>query len=256
MLILLSPAKIQNFAPQQLTNTFTQPTFLKEAEKLVHEIRQLSAYELSKLLSINANLGQLNADRYFNWKKPFTPNNAKQAVLAFNGEVFHGLDAKSFSNDDFDYAQSHLCILSGLYGALRPLDLIQPYRLEISTKLQVDTAKDMYTFWGDKLTTWLNKAVNASGKPKTVLNLASGEYFKAINRSTLKAEVIDFEFLENKDDVYKPIVMYTKKARGLMARYVIDNRIEDTEDLRGFSSEGYWYSEKLSGENKMVFTRG
>ena len=256
MLILLSPAKIQNFAPQQLTNTFTQPTFLKEAEKLVHEIRQLSAYELSKLLSINATLGQLNADRYFNWKKPFTPNNAKQAVLAFNGEVFHGLDAKSFSNDDFEYAQSHLCILSGLYGALRPLDLIQPYRLEISTKLHVDTTKDMYAFWGDKLTAWLNKAVNASGKPKTVLNLASGEYFKSINCNMLKAKVIDFEFLENKDDLYKPIVMYTKKARGLMARYVIDNRIEDTEDLRGFSSEGYWYSEKLSSKHKMVFTRG
>jgi len=120
----------------------------------------------------------------------------------------------------------------------------------------VDTAKDMYAFWGDKLTAWLNKAVNTSGKPKTVLNLASGEYFKSINRNTLKAKVIDFEFLENKDDLYKPIVMYTKKARGLMARYVIDNRIENTEDLRGFSSEGYWYSEKLSSENKIVFTRG
>ncbi len=256
MIIVLSPAKIQNFAPQQVINTFTQAVFLKEAEKLVTKIRQFSAYELSKLLSINANLGQINTDRYFNWNKPFTPINAKQAVLAFNGEVFHGLDAKSFSDEDFEHAQSHLAILSGLYGALRPLDLIQPYRLEISTKLQMDSAKDVYAFWGDKLTEWLNKAVNTSGKPKVVLNLASGEYFKAINRSALKAKVIDFEFLENKEDVYKPIVMYTKKARGLMARYVLENRIDNVEDLRGFSSEGYWYSERFSSESKMVFTRG
>ena len=256
MIIILSPAKIQNFASQQIVSEFTQPEYLKETEKIVSEIRQLSAYELSKLLNINANLGQLNADRYFNWHKPFTPKNAKQAVFVFNGEVFHGLDAASFTKEDIEYLQKHLRILSGLYGILRPLDLIQPYRLEISTKLPIENTKDIYNFWGEKLTKSINKAIIDSGKPKVILNLASSEYFKAINRKSLNAEVIDFEFLENKEDVYKPIVMYTKKARGLMTRYVIENRIENLEELKGFASEGYWYSEKLSTENKFVFTRG
>lgn len=255
MLIVLSPAKIQNFAPQQLLKAFTQPEFLKEAEILVQEMRQLSALDLSKLLGINSNLSQLNADRYFNWHQPFTPENAKQAVLVFNGEVFHGLDAGSFSEDDFVYLQSHLRILSGMYGILRPLDLIQAYRLEISTKLQTYKGKNLYAFWGEQLTNSVNKAVKASGQPKVVLNLASGEYFNSIDRKLLKADVIDFEFLEIKDESYKSIVMYTKKARGLMARYIIENRIENTEDLKGFSAEDYWYSEKLSSKTKFVFTR-
>jgi len=256
MFILLSPAKIQNFTPEQLVREHSQPEFLKEAESLVDEIRQLSAFELSKLLSINANLAQQNADRYFNWHQPFTEQNAKQAVLVFNGEVFHGLDARSFSTDDFAYLQSHLRILSGLYGILRPCDLIQPYRLEISTKLQVGNTKDIYSFWGDKITQSINQALAKSLEPKILLNLASGEYFKSINQEILQAKVIDFDFLKNKNDEYKQVVMYIKKARGLMARYVIENRINEVEDLKGFSSEGYWFSERLSTENKFVFTRG
>ncbi|MEI7503833.1 MAG: peroxide stress protein YaaA [Paludibacter sp.] len=256
MLIILSPAKIQNFAPQQLLKSFTQPEFLNEAETLVNEMRQLSAFDLSKLLGINSNLSQLNADRYFNWHRPFTPENAKQAVLVFNGEVFHGLDASSFSEDDFVYLQSHLRILSGLYGILRPLDLIQPYRLEISTKLQTSKGKNLYAFWGEQLTNSVNKAVKASGQPKVILNLASGEYFNSMDRKLLKTEVIDFEFLEIKgEDEYKSNVMYTKKARGLMARYIIDNRIQNVDDLKGFSAEDYWFSEKLSSNSKFVFTR-
>jgi len=255
MLIVLSPAKIQNFSPQHLLKAFTQPEFLNEAETLVQEMRQLSAIDLSKLLGINANLSQLNADRYFNWHLPFTPENAKQAVLVFNGEVFHGLDAGSFSEDDFVYLQSHLRILSGLYGILRPLDLIQPYRLEISTKLQTSKGKNLYAFWGNQLTESVNKAVKASGQPKIVLNLASGEYFNSMDRKMLKADVIDFEFLEIKGEEYKSNVMYTKKARGLMARFIIDNRIENIEDLKGFSAEDYWFSEKLSSQQKIVFTR-
>jgi len=256
MLILLSPAKIQNFMPQQFVTEFTQPEFLKEAERLVHEIRQLSVFDLSKLLSINANLANLNADRYFNWHMPFTMENAKQAVLVFNGEVFHGLDAKRFSSDDFDYLQSHLRILSGLYGILCPLDLIQPYRLEISTKLQIENVKDLYAFWGEQLSQSVNKALIKSGEPKVLLNLASGEYFKSINRKLLKAKVIDFDFLENKNEEYKSVVMYTKKARGLMARHVIKNRIDKIEDLKGFAAEGYWFSPRLSSNEKFVFTRG
>lgn len=256
MLILLSPAKIQNFKPEQLFREHSQPEFMKEAESLVHEIRQFSTLELSKLLSINANLAQQNADRYFNWHLPFTDKNAKQAVLVFNGEVFHGLDARSFSTEDSAYLQSNLRILSGLYGILRPWDLIQPYRLEISTKLQIGNTKDIYSFWGDKITQSINTALVKTGRPKVLLNLASGEYFKSINRKILQAEVIDFDFLENKNNEYKPIVMYIKKARGMMARYVIENRINEVEDLKGFSAEGYWFSERLSTEDKFVFTRG
>ena len=255
MIAILSPAKILNFAPQNFLTENTQPEFLKDAEILMNEIRQLSAFDISKLLSINSNLAHLNADRYFNWHLPFTTENAKQAVLVYNGEVFHGLDAKSFSAEDFIYLQSHLRILSGLYGVLRPLDLIQPYRLEISTKLDTEKGKDVYAFWGEKLTTSLNKALITSGKPKVVLNLSSGEYFKSINRNLLNARVIDFEFLESKNDRYKAIVVYIKKARGMMVRYVIENRIENVEDLKGFSADGYWFSERLSTENKFVFTR-
>jgi len=256
MLIILSPAKIQNFEPQNFTTECTQPEFIKDAECLVKSIRQLSASELAKLLEVNTKLAHQNSDRYFNWHRPFTPANSKQAVLVFNGEVFHGLDAKSLTNDDFIYLQSHVRILSGLYGILRPLDLIQPYRLEISTKLKTAKGIDIYAFWGNKLTQSIQKALAASGKPSVILNLSSNEYFKSINRKQIKANVIDFEFLENKDEKYKPIVMYTKKARGLMTRYVIENRIENVEDLKGFNAEGYWFSHQLSTETKFVFVRG
>jgi len=255
MLLLISPAKIQNLIPQKLEKKFTQPEFLNSAESLVQEIRQLSVIELSKLLNINANLAQLNSDRYFNWHRPFTAENSKQAVLAFNGEVFHGLDANSFSPDDFVYLQSHLRILSGLYGILRPLDLIQLYRLEISTKLPIEKWKNLYAFWGDRITLSINEALTHSGEARVLLNLASGEYFKSVNLKLLDARVINFEFLENKNEGYRSVVMYTKKARGMMARYVIQNRIENTEDLKGFDAEGYWINPQLSGENKLVFTR-
>ena len=256
MLLLLSPAKIQNFSPQQYTKKYSLPEFLDAAEILVDKIKQLSRTELAQLLDINSNLAKLNADRHFNWQVPFTTNNAKQTVFVFNGEVFHGLDAKSFSPGDFDYLQSHLRILSGLYGVLRPLDLIQPYRLDVSTRLKTDAGNNLYAFWQSRITESLNKAVVASGGSKILLNLASGEYFKSISRRQLDAEVIDFDFLENKNDRYTPIVMYIKKARGMMVRYVIQNRIENVEDLKGFSDEGYWFSPQLSTESKFVFTRG
>ena len=246
MLLLLSPAKIQNFSPQHFVKDYTLPEFLAEAEILVSKIKQLSRTELAELLDINSNLAKLNADRHFNWQVPFTTKNAKQTVFVFNGEVFHGLDAKSFSPGDFDYLQSHLRILSGLYGSLRPLDLIQPYRLDVSTKLKTNEGNDLYAFWKDRITQTLNESVLASGGPLVLLNLASGEYFKSINRRKLKAEVIDFDFLENKNDTYKPIVVYIKKARGMMVRYVIQNRIENVEDLKGFNADGYWYNSRLS----------
>ena len=255
MLLLLSPAKIQNFEPQQLTKEYSQPDFLVEAESLIDIIKQLSIPELAKLLEINRNLTQLNVDRIFNWQQPFTPRNAKQAVFVFNGEVFHGLDAKTLTPGDLSYLQTHLRIFSGLYGILRPFDLIQPYRLDVSTKLKTKFGNNLYAFWGSKITDALNKALKASGGPQVLLNLASGEYKKAIRANLLQADIIDFEFLEELDDNYKPIVVYIKKARGMMVRYVIENQIEEIEDLKGFSAEGYWFNERLSSDKKLVFTR-
>jgi cytoplasmic iron level regulating protein YaaA (DUF328/UPF0246 family) len=256
MILLLSPAKIQNFAPQQYVNDHTLPEFLDSAEILVNKIKKLSRAELAEILDINSNLAQLNADRHFNWQVPFTTKNAKQTVFVFNGEVFRGLDAASFTPDDFTYLQSHLRILSGLYGVLRPLDLIQPYRLDVSTKLDTGAGKSMYSFWGSLITGALNQAIKESKGPQVLLNLASGEYFKTINRKKLQAEVIDFDFLENKNGAYKPIVVYIKKARGMMVRYVIQNRIENVDDLKGFNEDGYWFNSGLSTEKKLVFTRG
>ncbi|MDD4971149.1 MAG: peroxide stress protein YaaA [Paludibacter sp.] len=256
MLLLLSPAKIQNFTPQHYIQDFTIPEFIDSAGILAHKIKQLSRTELADLLDINSNLAQLNADRHFNWQVPFTPQNAKQSIFVFNGEVFRGLDAKTFSPDEFGYLQSHLRILSGLYGVLRPLDLIQPYRLEVSTRLKTDKGNNLYAFWKNHITPSLNNAILGSGGPKVLLNLASGEYFKSINRKQLQAEVIDFEFLENRNDQYIPIVMYVKKARGMFVRYVIEHRIENVEDLKGFNADGYWYNSRLSTEKKLVFTRG
>lgn len=256
MLLLLSPAKIQNFTPQHYVTDFTLPEFLNKAEFLVHKIKQLSRNELAELLDINSNLAKLNADRHFNWQVPFTSINAKQTVFVFNGEVFHGMDAKSFSEAEFAYLQSHLRILSGLYGSLRPLDLIQPYRLDVSTRLKTDAGNNLYAFWSNYITQSINDAIKASGGPQVLLNLASGEYFKTINVKKLKADVINFDFLENKNDSYKPIVMYIKKARGMMVRYVVENKIENVEDLKGFNADGYWFNSGLSTEKKLVFTRG
>lgn len=255
MILLLSPAKIQNFESQEVVTEFTQPQFMDDAEILINKIRKLSLAESAKLLDVNSNLAQLNVDRHFNWQRPFTTRNAKQAVFVFNGEVFHGLDAKTLSPDNLAYLQSHLRILSGLYGVLRPFDLIQPYRLDVSTRLKTDEGNNLYAYWGNKITEALNETLKSSRGPKVLLNLASGEYMKSINLKLLQAKVIDFNFLQYKNDEYKPIVMYIKKARGMMVRYVIENRIENIDDLKGFNAEGYWFSPQLSTENKLIFTR-
>ncbi|NDP19723.1 MAG: peroxide stress protein YaaA [Paludibacter sp.] len=255
MLILLSPAKIQNFKPQDFVKSFTLPEYINEAEQLVELLRELSPYELGKLLDINANLTQLNFDRIFNWHLPFTTKNAKQAVMVFDGEVFRGLNPITFSAVDFKYAQAHLRLFSGLYGVLRPLDLIQPYRLEVSSKLKNPLGKNLYDFWKDKVTVSVLSALKSSGKPQLILNLSSSEYFKTLELKSSNIKVIDVEFYEHKVDNLKQIVIYTKKARGLMARYIIQNRIDKVEDLKGFDEAGYWFSPQLSTENKLVFTR-
>lgn len=255
MLIILSPAKIQNFEPQTITSLHSEPQFLREAQQLVDLMRELSPSELAKLLDTNVNLAQLNFDRFFNWHQPFTPENSKQAVLVFDGEVYRGLHAKSFLENDFEYAQQHLRLLSGLYGVLRPLDLIQAYRLEVSSKLKNPSGKDLYAYWREKVTEAIITDLKNAGKPEILLHLASGEYFKTLNLKDKGIRTIDVEFHEYKNDQLKQIVIYTKKARGMMARYVIQNRIEDPEELKGFNEDGYWYSPQLSTENKLIFTR-
>lgn len=255
MLILLSPAKIMDFKSAAHTSVHSQPEFLTEAEQLITLLRELSMEELSKLLDINSNLTLLNFDRIFNWHKPFSTENSKQAALVFDGEAYRGLSAKTLSEEELLYAQKHLRLLSGLYGVLRPLDLIQAYRLEVSSRLANPQGKDLYAFWQEKVTKSILKALKASEGPQLILNLASAEYFKTLNLKAGKTKVIDVEFYEYKNDRFKQIVIYTKKARGMMARYVIQNRIETEEDLKGFNAEGYWYSPQLSTGNKLAFVR-
>ena len=255
MIILLSPAKIQNFKPQDLITDYTKPFFMDEAEQLVELMRDLSPSELSKLLEINSNLSHLNTDRHFNWHRPFSLKNAKQAVLVFDGEVYRGLNAKSLNTDEIAYMQIHLRLFSGLYGLLRPLDLIQPYRIDVSSKLENPNGKDLYAFWKEKVTAKVISDLKKSGKPQVIINLASSEYIKTLNTKSQKLNILDIEFYEYKNDRLKQIVIYTKKARGMMARFVIQNRIEDIEDLKGFSEEGYWYSPQMSTDRKLVFVR-
>lgn len=255
MIILLSPAKIQNFNKQVVTSKYSIPQFLKEASELVELMRQLSQQEITRLLEINVQLTHLNLDRYIRWQLPFTPDNAKQAVFVFDGEVYRGLDASTLSPEETDYMQQHLRLFSGLYGVLKPLDLMQPYRLDVSSKLHNHTGKDLYPFWKKKVTESIANDLKASGEPPLLLNLASSEYAKVIDLKNSKMRMISVEFFEYQDDKLKQIVVYTKKARGMMTRYVIQNRIDNEEDLKGFHDGGYWFNEQLSSKDKLVFVR-
>ena len=254
MLILLSPAKIQNFDKQNICEAHSLPHFMSEAQELVRIMQQLPRSELSKLLEINAQLTQLYADRYLNWHLPFTPQNAKQAILVFDGEVFRGLHANGFDATDFEFAQKSLLILSGLYGALRPLDLIQPYRLEVSSKLKTDYGNTLYQFWKKRLTDYVENHL-LENQSNTIVNLASSEYFKAIDAKKLNVRIVDVEFYQYKNDAYKQIVIYTKKARGLMANYIIKNKLLNADDMKGFDADGYWFSPQMSTNDKFVFVR-
>lgn len=255
MLIIISPAKIQNFKQEKITMGHTMPDFLDEAEDLVNQVRQLSVSALAELLGINTKLAMTNAERFATWHRPFTPENAKQAVLVFNGEVFHGLDVRSLQSNQLAYLQDHLRIFSGLYGILRPFDLIQPYRLDVSDKLNNDSGEDLYGYWKQKVTSKINEALENSGNPETLLNLTSGEYIKCLDRKSIKARIIDVDFYEENPDGFKTIVVYTKKARGMMTRFVIENEIDDPEYLKAFDYEGYYYNRNLSKKDKLIFTR-
>ncbi|MFP6828915.1 MAG: peroxide stress protein YaaA [Gammaproteobacteria bacterium] len=254
MLILISPAKTLDFEAPAKTRTATQPVFLEDAKQLIEELQQLPPDGVSKLMSISSKLGDLNHERFMNWRLPFTKDNAKQSVLAFKGDVYTGLDAEGFSARDFCYAQKHLRILSGLYGVLRPLDLIQPYRLEMGAKFANRRGKDLYQFWDDSITVELNKALNTL-KTDAVVNLASNEYFRAVHRKELQADVISPAFKDLTNGKYKILSFYAKKARGQMAGWIIQNGINDAEQLRKFRVAGYRYSADLSTPYEPAFIR-
>ncbi|MCC0177022.1 peroxide stress protein YaaA [Waterburya agarophytonicola K14] len=260
MLILISPAKTLDFTTPAECDRFSQPAFLSDTEILVKQLRQLSANEISTLMKVSDKLGELNAERYQAWQPSFDNTNAKQALLAFQGDVYQGLNADSFSRSDFEFAQEHLIILSGLYGVLRPLDLIQPYRLEMGTKLTHVKLKDLsantlYEFWQDKLTQAINQQLDKLGNP-IIVNLASNEYFKAVQPKLLTREIITPIFKDWKNGKYKIISFYAKKARGMMSAYIIKNRLEKTEDIKSFREAEYSFNDELSDGNNLVFTRG
>ena len=254
MLTVISPAKTLDYDTPPVTPRHTLPQYLDDSQVLIEQLRQLSPPQISELMHLSDKLAGLNAARFGSWTPDFTPANAKQALLAFKGDVYTGLDAESLSEDDFSYAQDHLRMLSGLYGLLRPLDLMQPYRLEMGTKLANARGKDLYAFWGTRISEWLNQALADQGDD-LLLNLASNEYFSAVKRGALKARVIDTEFRDFKNGQYKIISFYAKKARGLMSRFVIQERVEDPERLKQFDVQGYYYSAEQSSVDKLVFLR-
>ncbi len=253
MLMVISPAKTLDYESPLATETYTQPDFLDDACELIDQLKELEPHEVSNLMSISDKLGQLNAERFRTWHTPFTPENARQAALAFKGDVYTGLDAESFSEDDFAFAQSHLRMLSGLYGLLRPLDLMQPYRLEMGTKFENKRGKDLYAFWGNIITDELNRLL--AKDDGVLVNLASNEYFKSVRKKALDAHIVTPQFKDWKNGQYKMISFYAKKARGLMCRFAIQNRITQADDLKGFNLDGYYFSDEQSSGDNWVFLR-
>lgn len=254
MLIVVSPAKTLDYETPPKTKISTIPDFLDDSQELVNRLRKFSSLDIAELMKVSKKIADLNFDRYEAWNKKFTEKNAKQAVLAFKGDVYTGLDAESFSAADFKFAQKHLRILSGLYGLLRPLDLMQPYRLEMGTKLETDRGKNLYEFWGSTITEGLNKQLKKT-KSEHLINLASNEYFRSVKPKELNAEIITPEFKEYKSGDYKMIGIYAKKARGMLSRYIIQNHLTDPEDIKSFNEDGYKFNKQLSKGHKWVFTR-
>lgn len=252
MKLVLSPAKSLDFESPLPTDLHTEALFLKQAEQLHKVIKKQSAKSLSKLMHISDALGQLNYERNQSWKLPFSTSNARPAAYAFSGDVYKGLDAYTIPKDNINKLQNTVRILSGLYGLLKPTDLIQPYRLEMGTKLAVGKSKNLYEFWKKNITAALNEELKDN---EILINLASNEYFKAIDLKALQAPVIHVEFKDLKNGVYKIISFFAKEARGLMARYIIDTNAQTLDDLKGFDYKGYHFSEPLSKENNLVFIR-
>ncbi|WP_116367840.1 peroxide stress protein YaaA [Parahaliea mediterranea] len=254
MLTVISPAKTLDFDTPPHTRKTTQPQFIGRAAELVEDARGLSPEDIRELMGVSENIAELNHARFMNWAAPFSLDNAKQAVLAFRGDVYTGLDADTLSASQLGWAQKHLRILSGLYGLLRPLDLMQPYRLEMGLKFANRGGKNLYEFWGDAVTQALNASLKQSGSP-VLVNLASNEYFRAVKPKALAADVITPVFKDLKNGKYKVISFFAKKARGQMARYIIEQELDDVAGLKKFREDGYRYNAKASTARELVFTR-
>ncbi|MBP5986407.1 MAG: peroxide stress protein YaaA [Azonexus sp.] len=254
MLLFLSPAKALDYKTPPHIASFTQPAYLKQSESLIKQLRKLSPADIANLMDLSDPLALLNFNRYADWSLPFSPENAKQAVLAFDGDVYDGLSAKTLSADDLDFAQQSVRILSGLYGILKPLDLMQPYRLEMGTRFANKGGKDLYAFWGERLLKAINAELDAMSQPVAV-NLASEEYFKAAVGRKINGRLIQPVFEDWKNGRYKIISFYAKRARGLMTRYAVLNRLSEPEGLKGFDEDGYGFVPEASDDKTWVFRR-
>ena len=255
MLFLLSPAKALDYDTPAGDVPHTQPLFIQQAAELIAVMRDKSPQEIATLMKLSDALSSLNAARYEAWSPQFTAQNAKQAALAFNGDVYEGLNAKTLNTTQLAWAQAHVCILSGLYGVLRPLDWMQPYRLEMGTRLATRKGKNLYQFWGAQIADYLNERAAADVSP-VIVNLASEEYFKAVDRKALKARVVTCVFEEFRGDKYKIISFMAKRARGLMVRYAVENQVTVVDKLKDFDAEGYGFDASASGLDRLVFRRG
>ena len=252
MKIIISPAKSLDFETPVATKLHTQPQFLEDSVKLNKKLKTLSRKKIADFMSISKDLAELNYQRNQDWHLPFSPENAKQAIFAFTGEVFRGIDVTTLNDEKLPLLQDRLRILSGLYGLLKPMDLIQAYRLEMGKKLKVGRTENLYKFWGDKIADSLNAEL---ADDDLLINLASSEYFKAVNQKVLKVPMITPVFKDFKNGQYKTIMTFAKKARGLMVRYIIDNDITTIEGVKGFNIDNYGFSEEMSTETELVFTR-
>jgi cytoplasmic iron level regulating protein YaaA (DUF328/UPF0246 family) len=252
MLMVVSPAKTLDYETDLPIQDFTQPDLLEESQELIDQLKDLTPSDVASLMGLSDKLANLNVGRFAHWKQPFTAENARPAVYAFKGDVYTGLDAYSFSKKDMTFAQKHFRMLSGLYGLLKPLDLMQPYRLEMGTKFKNLRGVNLYEFWGDTITDKINEDLK---KGEVLLNLASNEYFKSVNKKALNGEIITPVFKDQKNGQYKIISFYAKKARGLMAAYVIKNKISNVEDIKKFDTSGYRFDETMSKPKEWVFIR-
>jgi cytoplasmic iron level regulating protein YaaA (DUF328/UPF0246 family) len=252
MLMVVSPAKTLDYESELPIQESTQPEMLEESQQLIDQLKKLTPADVASLMKLSDKLADLNVNRFAHWKQPFNADNARPAIYAFKGDVYTGLDAYSFNKKQMTFAQKHLRILSGLYGLLKPLDLMQPYRLEMGTKFDNKKGANLYEFWGDTITNKINDNLK---KGEIILNLASNEYFKSVKTKSLKGEVVTPVFKDQKNGNYKIISFYAKKARGMMAAYVINNQINDAEEIKQFDVAGYRFSEIQSKNNEWVFLR-
>jgi hypothetical protein len=254
MIITLSPSKGQNFDAPGGTKKYSTPVAIKDSQLLIKELRKLKMGDLKKLMGVSENISKLNVGRYRDFKTPFTLANARQALFAFKGDVYSGIDINTFKADDLAYAQKHLRILSGLYGCLRPLDLIQPYRLEMKTKLANSRGDNLYQFWGDSITENINKELLKQDEP-VLINLASAEYFKSIKPGLLKGRLLNINFKETKNGKTRVVAIFAKRARGMMTDYILRNKIEKPTAIKKFSTGGYKFSKNDSDESQWTFVR-